>query len=477
MPRRATGRLLLGLLAAGTLWLTWPHGPAAQQPAAPANRDGAPRYVGVSGCAAAACHGGNGPPGTKGSEYSTWAGLDRHPNAYQVLFDKRSERMVRLLYPDKDRPATQTPLCLKCHATDDGGLTDDGKPKGNTEGRFVASDGVGCESCHGAAGGWVTTHYLDEWKAKSAEEKEKFGFRNTKDLLGRARLCTECHVGTADKDVNHDLIAAGHPRLNFESASFHAIYPKHWSERLELDRHPDLHARLWEIGQAVTAEAAMKLLQGRAAGALANNKDKPWPEFAEYACYACHKDLQVDNPSQKAGFPGRKPGNFPWGTWYLSMAQVYADRPSGPGTNLTARVDRLRELMQRPGPDARAVAREAAAAANVLGSWAGRIASSRTLDADQMRSLMRAFAAQGAERAKGLDWDQAAQLYLALASFNQALSDLPNGKGPATGPLRVMRSRLQRAFLPGYDSPKEFGPKAKTDLGQQLQKVQQLLTP
>ena len=30
--------------------------------------------------------------------------------------------------------------------------------------------------------------------------------------------------------MNHDLVAAGHPRLNFEYASYLAAYPKHWKE-------------------------------------------------------------------------------------------------------------------------------------------------------------------------------------------------------------------------------------------------------
>jgi hypothetical protein len=123
------------------------------------------------------------------------------------------------------------------------------------------------------------------------------------------------------------------------------------------------------------------------------------------------------------------------------------------------------------------VAREAEAAAKVLDGWAGRIARGQPLDAGQMRTLMRAFAAQGAERAEKLDWDQSAQLYLALAAFNQALSDPPTARAPATDQLWSMRGWLQGAFPRGYNSPKLFDEKAKADLRLQLRKVQQLLAP
>jgi hypothetical protein len=413
-----------------------------------------------------ACHNANGPLGTKGSEYSTWAGYDKHANAFAVLYDERSERMARALFGPQAK-ATETVLCLKCHAMNDGS-------KERTGDRFVLSDGVGCESCHGPAGDWVTTHYLDEWKGKSAREKEQLGFRNTKDLLVRARLCTECHVGTADKDVNHDLIAAGHPRLNFEFASFHGIYPKHWPQGPELQRHPDLHARLWEIGQAVTAEAAVKLLEARAKGAQAGANDKPWPEFAEYACYACHRDLTVD-VSPPAGAK-RPPGSLPWGTWYVTMAQVSADQPGGPGQRLDNALQALRGRMQQPAPDAAGVVRDAQAVAKVLSGWSGQIYKSATLGEGPLRCRMRAFAGWGAAEAGRLDWDQAAQLYLALAAFNQALDDR-TGKAPATAPLREIRGRLQGSFPPGFDSPRRYDADAKKEVGEQLRKTQQLLAP
>ena len=191
-------------------------------------------------------------------------------------------------------PATKTALCLKCHSSNDGRCD-------NTGPRFLLSDGVGCESCHGPAGRWLTVHYRDDFRNQSPEYKASLGMRNTKDLATRAKVCTECHVGNVNKDVNHDLIAAGHPRLNFEYAAFLANYPKHWSRsRPDRPPHPDFapdfEARAWAVGQAASAQAALDLLAYRAE----EKHGRPWPEFAEYDCFACHhSDLRQHVPNRR----------------------------------------------------------------------------------------------------------------------------------------------------------------------------------
>src|SRR4051812_33503911 len=150
--RRLVGRFLLAAAVAGGAWLAWPRPPlvgtseAAQD--SPAGEAGARdlRWMGVASCASSACHHQNGPRGSKRSEYTTWAGYDRHARAFQVLYEERSERMVQNLYGAGARPATETTLCLKCHATGDG----DTRPA-RVGPRFYLGDGVGCESCHGPA--------------------------------------------------------------------------------------------------------------------------------------------------------------------------------------------------------------------------------------------------------------------------------------------------------------------------------------
>src|SRR5262245_53538800 len=117
------------LLAAGTQALRPLPRPALAAPA-----QAAPRAVGVAGCSAAACHNANGPPGSKGSEYSTWATLDPHARAYRTLFNERSRNMQLLLDPKVK--AHENERCLKCHAME---RTAPGVKE-------LRGDGVGCEA-------------------------------------------------------------------------------------------------------------------------------------------------------------------------------------------------------------------------------------------------------------------------------------------------------------------------------------------
>src|SRR5262249_1091687 len=151
--------------------------------------------------------------------------------------------------------------------------------------RFSLADGVGCESCHGPAERWLTVHYQAGFKEKSAADKASYGLLPTKDLAARGKVCADFHVGNLDRNIegNHDLIAAGHPRLNFEYAGDLDMYPRHWLMADEKKRHPDFHARAWAIGQVVTAKAAIGQTLHRArAAAKSGAGGNAWPEFSEF---------------------------------------------------------------------------------------------------------------------------------------------------------------------------------------------------
>jgi len=277
-------------------------GRAAEQGDQAARRSAQPaastEFRGSGSCSAIACHGSIAKqPGWDifRNEHTTWISDDRHSRAYQTLFETRSEQIACSLAADSGRhtPAFEDERCLACHTT----------PRSKTALAATAwmnQDGVGCESCHGASGRWLGPHTTFRWKQESdPRKKQELGLINTKDLARRAEVCAGCHVGQYSqvgllkREVNHDLIAAGHPRLNFELTAFLANMPPHWNEKNQNadpvergKRVASFPARAWAVGQLVTLRASLELLHGRSAAT--GERAVPWPEFTEYGCFSCH---------------------------------------------------------------------------------------------------------------------------------------------------------------------------------------------
>jgi hypothetical protein len=281
--------------------------------------------------------------------------------------------------------------------------------------------------------------------------------RDTKTILGRAQVCVDCHVGAAGMDVTHDLIAAGHPRLNFEFGAYHAMLPHHWSDAKDKDpatdpthqrARKDFEAQAWAVGQVVSARASLQLLEYRAARGV-------WPEFAEYDCFACHHDLKDPSWRQRQKLGNRKPGSYPWGNWYQGMVPraLSADRASG-AENYLATLDDLRREMEVPLPAPKRVAEKARAAADLLGPLLGKLPADRPLP---VPALFRTVALSEGKTADA-SWDHAAQYYLALAALYNAWKDTRQAPVPAAvrPALQELASRLR--FPPGFDSPRDFRP-------------------
>ncbi|MEO1994978.1 MAG: hypothetical protein ABGZ17_06850, partial [Planctomycetaceae bacterium] len=301
------------------------------------------RYIGVSSCSASNCHGGaRRVAGAQFAAYLTWWQKDEaHRGAYATLTNHESSQIIKNLHRHRDGqplPAHKDASCLTCHAVNAVGGRD-AFAAGHTRqhssntvaadaSRFHVGDGVQCEACHGPAEKWVALHTTAEWRDPqqwTAERKLKeTGFRNTKGLYQRARMCAACHVGGVGRDMNHDMIAAGHPRLDFEFATFHARMPSHWDVRQDqratthlaadveqIDLDAQFEARAWMLGQIASADAALELLAERA-----GNEHSVWPEFSEYGCFACHHDLKYKGWRTTER---KSDGRYPWGTWYFSM--------------------------------------------------------------------------------------------------------------------------------------------------------------
>jgi hypothetical protein len=376
------------------------------------------RTVGTGSCAATACHGGRREPlGLKGSEYSFWAAYDPHRKAYSILFDERSKRIERnyrgLASIEAAEPETDA-TCLSCH------VRQKFEPSDVKREENLLADGVGCESCHGPAERWLVPHSEAGWKGLSVREKqEQFGLVNTRDLTTRITMCADCHLGSNDAEVNHDLIAAGHPRLLYEFANQQGKHPKHWRIEDEKARYPDYEVRAWALGQVVSAKASFDLVESRAKRSSDGNEPAPWPEFTEYDCYACHHELKSPSSRQAAG----RLGTLEWGTWTLpGLNQVAGLRPGGSFASKEAAVEQLKILMSRTGPDSAKVARLARAASLEVVPLIQMIEGQPFGPADVDSLLAGNF--QGPYAPRPADWTDSARAYLSIVALSHARTDL-----------------------------------------------------
>jgi hypothetical protein len=337
----AVGLPFLGLTLAGVLQRI-----VAEEKPAPFTTEARPAVLlkgtltGAFSCSSTTCHQRPGNPGDKGCEFTTWSSADPHRITYQ---DRAlAGRIVKLFDQRPETAPVSDVFCLKCH------------------GMSVARPAVlpACELCHGPAGGWLAQHYLKDWSTRSLAEKQELGFHATKNVRVRAEVCVDCHVGGPAQEVNHDLIAAGHPPLSFEFATYFARLPRHWSSQTDRELRSGSPVGDWSVGQLVSAEAALRLLASRADPRTV----KPWPEFAEHDCRACHHDLRdrETKPARDNRF-----GAVPANRWYTAaledrLAPLYPAADLGP---LRKDLTNLRDLLARPLPPAKDVAGQARGAA------------------------------------------------------------------------------------------------------------------
>lgn len=178
------------------------------------------QLLGAQSCAAASCHGGPRPgiaqtQVSRGSEYQLWLERDPHARSWRTISSQQSvEMMQKLKIMDGHQIIDQAGFdnCLACHNTT--------KRFDEPRSHVQRQEGVGCAACHGPEQLWARTHYQWGFDALAATD---VGFVPNGDLLARARMCASCHVGDQDRDMNHDLIAAGHPPLRYELATYHEI--------------------------------------------------------------------------------------------------------------------------------------------------------------------------------------------------------------------------------------------------------------
>jgi Cytochrome c554 and c-prime len=339
---------------------------------------GAPagKYNGPGGCASSSCHGSIQPKQVTRiaqNEYSIWAGQDKHARAYQILSNPVSLRIGKIL--NIGRP-DQAQKCLACHALS--------VPNEQRAESFELVDGVSCESCHGPASGWLGPHTTRDWPH---EKSVQLGMYDTRDLVKRSERCLSCHLGTPDKFVDHEMIAAGHPDLTFELNLFSSVMPRHWKEPSD-DAWRGV--QVWGVGEAVQLQEGLERLARRA-------NSSAWPQYAELDCFACHHSLTKPEDSwrQEWGYSGRQPGVPAWNeSRYVVFRHIARKMNPAAAGQLDADVVKLAGLLGQQNGNSQEIAATASRAAGVAGQFAQQL-NSKTYDQAFTLALMRAIAQDG----------------------------------------------------------------------------------
>lgn len=272
------------------------------------------RYLGVASCSSSNCHGTS--KVTRSSqilhnEFLTWFKEDNHAKAYKTLLTDEAKKIavnLGLKAPHQEQ------ACLSCHAT----LT----PKERQGERFNIEDGVGCESCHGAAEGWIGSHAE---KGVSHEDNVKAGLTDLVSPINRAMMCTSCHYGDDSRPLNHRLYGAGHPRVGFELDTYESVMPRHWLVDEEYAQRKASYSptKAWLAGQYALTERFLNKLA----------KDPQHPDFSLYSCYSCHHDFARKEFLYKNY--GGKPGEPPLDLSHQKVLAIALTMdPGDVGTNL-----------------------------------------------------------------------------------------------------------------------------------------------
>jgi hypothetical protein len=241
-------------------------------------------HTGVATCAASQCHGSAVPRDGSSvlqNEYVTWTQDDPHSKAYETLSTDASRAIANRLGLQS---ATGASICLDCHA--------DNVPAARRGEKHQLSDGVGCESCHGGAENWLSSHYNTPAIDHAANIAS--GLFPTENVGERGALCLSCHLGTQDKFATHRIMAAGHPRLAFELDTFTELWrtagrQPHYQVDADYRERKGVpsHSYTWASGVLAEGRQRVSLILGSDFAG-----DGMFPELGLYDCHSCHRSMK-----------------------------------------------------------------------------------------------------------------------------------------------------------------------------------------
>ena len=185
------------------------------------------KFLVANSCANSSCHGGG---GQNQNQFLVWSLKDFHSQRPAATLTTARAKQIADALQIKD--ATADARCTTCHAP----LHE--VPENRRGEDFKASEGVSCESCHGAAENWLRSHTRTDY---TRADRTAVGMRDLQNLYVRANTCVACH-----QNVDADILKAGHPELIFELDGQSVAEPKHWSAEKNGNG-----AQAWLVGQAV----------------------------------------------------------------------------------------------------------------------------------------------------------------------------------------------------------------------------------
>lgn len=388
-------------------------------------------HLGVASCAGSTCHGRQVADGSvvRQDEVLRWqddsSPTGAHSRAFRTLGTARSAAIARNLGLAS---AETAPMCLGCHS----------EKAAATGPKFQISDGVGCESCHGAASGWISGHYA---VGASHARNVAQGMIPLEDPKARASNCLDCHFGSAKNGqlMNHRIMAAGHPRVSFELDLFTGLQAHHDEDSDYIKRKGRRDpVQDWAVGQAMALDRALTLWSDPTLG-----QEGVFPEYYFFDCHSCHRRIS-DEPSFRAAAianPGRPipRGMAPFSDGNMIMLSAAARRLS---PTLGQRFDADSKAFHAALASDRGLSLKAATRLRATSKELQNNFSKRRFSKADILALVSSIS-DGAIRSRYTNYEGSAQAVMAIDTL---LNALVNNGSVSASDAAAIRHDINRAY-------------------------------
>lgn len=397
-------------------------------------------HQGVASCAGSTCHGRSAADGAvvRQDELLRWqedsSPTGAHSRAWRVIQEPRGQAIVRRMGLDSAGVQRE---CAGCHSS---------------PGAARDTDGVDCEACHGASGGWLSTHYT---VGASHARNVAQGMTDLTRPQVKAQVCLDCHFSGDAKGqfIAHRIMAAGHPRISFEMDLFTTLQQHHDEDADYVQRKGGKTngMRMWAVGQAEAVKRSLELFSQPARAV-----DGIFPEFTFYDCHSCHRRIYdgeegnvtaVTNPGRPIHL-GMPPYNDENMIMLLAAAKVIAPDAAA---NFDARAKAFHRAMLANRAETVAAAQALRQSADALSS---RFASA-SFTREQTFAIMDSIASEAIGE-RYTDYEGAVQSVMAVDTLLNGLVNQGMVPPASAGNLRI---QINQAYSAVRD-PNGFQPLA-----------------